>query len=207
MNALAVTAVTNFILASEVFLFAGVLLGRAAKPDTAFGFWALAMLFLGVGALLGGIDHGFFEPRGNFPARAVMQRATWITLGILTFFIVLTIGWQFAQPRHRTIFLVVALAQLALFVVFAILIDNFLVVILNYAPVMLLFLVLHLVHLGDGAGSWWMVIGLVLSFAASAIQSLAVDAFSPLDRNGLYHLIMMPAVFLLYRGGLDLTQG
>ena len=52
MSPLAVTAITNFILASEVFLFAGALLGRMTRFDSSFGFWALAMLSLGVGALL-----------------------------------------------------------------------------------------------------------------------------------------------------------
>jgi len=207
MNALAVTAVTNFILASEVFVFAGVLLGRVTKLDSSFGFWALAILFLAVGALMGGIDHGFLEPGGNSPARVVMQRATWIALGILTLLVLLTTGWQFTKPPVRTAFLVVGLVQLSVFVFLVVFIDNFLVVIVNYAPVMILFLSLHLVHLGDGAGSWRMVVGLILAFVASAVQSLGVDVLSPLDRNGLYHVIMMPGVFFLYLGGLDLARG
>ena len=55
---------TNFILASEVFLLAGLLLGRIKVVRSAEGFWSAALLFLGIAALLGGIDHGFLESYG-----------------------------------------------------------------------------------------------------------------------------------------------
>jgi hypothetical protein len=72
---------------------------------------------------------------------------------------------------------------------------------------MILFLVMSILGLEAGTGSWQIVAGLLLSVAASVIQALGVDVFSPLDRNGLYHLILMAATVFLSLGGLLLKGG
>jgi len=41
-------------------------------------------------------------------------------------------------------------------------------------------------------------------FAASGIQAAGVDVFSPLDRNGLYHVLSMAGAGFLYLGGVRL---
>jgi hypothetical protein len=66
---------------------------------------------------------------------------------------------------------------------------------------MVLLLVMNLIGLKNGTGSWVMIAGILILFAASAIQELGVDVFSPLDRNGLYHLISMAGVVLVFLGG------
>jgi hypothetical protein len=83
-------------------------------------------------------------------------------------------------------------------------IDSFLVAILNYAPVMLLLLVLNGIGLRRGTGSLGMMAGILILAAGSLVQALKVDVFSPLDRNGLYHVVSMIGVAFLYRGGLRL---
>jgi hypothetical protein len=201
---LQVTAITNFIWAGEALAGAGFLLARAGSAASAAGSWALAMMSMGVSALVGGIDHGFFEPEGKTPAHRAMEKAKNITAGVIAFFALLTVARQFFGPKAQALFLVIACAQLGAFVVATLLLDGFLVVILDYAPAMILLLVMSLLGLGSGAGSWQMVVGLVISTAASVVQALGVDRFSPLDRNGLYHLILMAATVFLFLGGLAL---
>jgi len=53
----------------------------------------------------------------------------------------------------------------------------------------------------SGDGHWTIVLGILVLLLASAVQALGIDTFSPVDRNGLYHLISMPGVVLLYFGG------
>ena len=91
--------------------------------------------------------------------------------------------------------------SLSVYTLLVLRIDDFLVVILNYVPVMVLLLVMNLIGLKNGTGSWVMIAGILILFAASAIQELGVDVFSPLDRNGLYHLISMAGVLLVFLGG------
>jgi hypothetical protein len=83
------------------------------------------------------------------------------------------------------------------------LVDSFLDVILNYAPVVLLLLVMSIIGLRSGRGSPQMVAGILILFAAG-IQAAGVDVFTPLDRNGLYHLVSMIGAAILYLGAVQL---
>ena len=204
MTALAVTAITNFILAGEVFFLAGLLFGRRPASRSAAWFWALAMLFVGLSALLGGIDHGFFETYGDTPIRNTIEHANWILIGLLTLWAFITTILQFMPERLQQPLFIVAGVQLAIYTVVSILIDNFLVVLINYAPIMLFLLVMNFVGLKDGSGSWAMIVGIILSFAASGLQAAGIDVFTPFDRNSLYHFGMMLAVVLFYQGGVKL---
>jgi hypothetical protein len=84
------------------------------------------------------------------------------------------------------------------------LVDSSLDVILNYAPVVLLFLAMNILGLRQGTGSMQMIIGILILSAASAIQAIGWDRLSPLDHNGLYHVVSVFGVVFLYLGGATL---
>ena len=44
-------------------------------------------------------------------------------------------------------------------------------------------------------------VGVLVLLTASAVQALGVNAFSPLDHDGLYHAISMVGVVFMYWGG------
>ena len=202
MTAQALTAITDLLLAAEVFFLAGRMTGKPKERFSAAWYFSGALLLLGVAALIGGIDHGFFEPT-NMP-RYPIQRSDWIVLGGVTFFLLMTTTQQFFPPTiHRVVF-VVAAVQFAADSVVVLLVDSFLDVILNYVPVVLLLLVMSLFGLRSRQGSHEMVAGILILFAASGIQAAGVDSFMPLDRNGLYHLVSMVGVGFLYLGGMHL---
>lgn len=208
LSALAVTAITNFILASETFFVSGLLFPRPKSKYSAAWFWQFAILLLAVSALIGGIDHGFFEVIGQTPARAVIQHVNWFFLGLLTLFVFLTTARQFFEPPVRSVLYAIAGIQLVIYTVLMLLSDDFLVVIVNYAPVMLLLLVMSIRGLRDGTGSWAMIAAIVISFLASGVQAAGIDVLSPFDRNSLYHFGMMVAVVLFYLGSKQMkTDG
>ena len=202
MTADAITAITDLLLAAEAFFLAGRMSGTPKVRYAAAWYFSGVLLLLGVAALLGGIDHGFFEP-ANMP-RYLIQRSDWIVLGGVTFCLLMATAKQFFPPAVQRVVLFAALVQFAADTAAALLVDSFLVVILNYAPVMLLLLVMSLTGLRSGRGSPQMVAGILILFAASGIQAAGVDVFSPLDRNGLYHLLSMVGVAFLYFGGTQL---
>lgn len=199
MNAVAVTSITNFILACEMFFLAGMLVQKPKTRFSAAWFWSGMMILLGLAALIGGIDHGFFEQSGL--SRHVIQRSNWLVLGMMTFFLLMTIATQFFSRQVQSCFLIFGIIQFVADAIAVLLIDSFLDVILNYAPVMLLLLIMNIIDLKNGAGSWSMIVGILILFAASAIQMSGMDVFSPLDHNGVYHLVSMVGIFFLYLGG------
>jgi hypothetical protein len=202
MTAQAITSISDFLLAAEAFFLAGRMSGTPKVWFGAAWYFSVVLLLLGAAALLGGIDHGFFEP-ANMP-RYLIQRSDWIVLGGVTFCLLMTTAKQFFPPRVQRVVLFAALVQFALNTAAVLLVDSFLVVIVNYAPVMLLLLVMSFTGLRNGRGSPQMVAGILILFTASGIQAAGVDVFSPLDRNGLYHLLSMVGVAFLYLGGMQL---
>ncbi|MBZ5618665.1 MAG: hypothetical protein LAQ69_08085 [Acidobacteriia bacterium] len=199
MTAWALTSITDFVLAGETLFLAGMTAGIPKARFSAAWFWSGALLLLGSGALIGGMDHGFFE--AGTESHYVIERANWIVLAAMTLCILMATAKQFFSPRLQRVVLVLGLIQFAADTVAIVLVDSFLDVVLNYAPVIVLLLIMNFLGLRKGAGSWDMIAGILILFAASAIQAFGVDALAPLDHNVLYHLVSMPGVAVLYRGG------
>ena len=118
----------------------------------------------------------------------------------MTFYLLMSTAAQFFSPRARRRLLLVGIFQFAANTIVVLTVDSFLDVVLNYAPVLLFVLVMHL----RGPGSWPMIVGILIMVAAAAIQAAGLDALSPLDHNGLYHVVCMIAAVFLYAAGLRL---
>lgn len=202
MTALAVTALTDFLLAAQVLFLAGRMSARPQTKGSAAWHFSGFFLLLGSAAFVGGIDHGFFQPAGL--PRYAIQRADWILLAGVTFFLLMATARQFFPAPFQRLALVVALVQFAAASAASLLAGSFLIVIVNYAPVLLLLLALSVAGRKKYDGWSWMAAGIVILFAASAVQAVGSDRWLPLDGDGLFHLISMPGAYCLYRGGLRL---
>lgn len=199
MDRLAITSITNFMLASELFFLAGMMARTPKARFSAAWLWTAAMLALATSALLGGIDHGFVESAGM--DRFAIQRLNWLVMGLVTLLTLLATARQFLAPRWLRPVLVVGLLQLAVYAAVILLAGSFLVVAVSYAPVVVLLLVLSARGLRDGTGSWQLIVGVVVLLVATAVQVARVDTFAPLDHDGLYHVIAMAGAPFLYWGG------
>lgn len=199
MTARVLTAITDFLLAGELLFLAGMAAGTPKLRFSAAWFWSVALLLMGLGALIGGIDHGFFDVPNQ--SRYLIERTNWLVLAAMTFCLLMATAKQFFPPRIERLVLALGIIQFAADAVVILLVDSFLDVVLNYAPVILLLLIMNLFGLKRGAGSWDMIAGILISIVASGIQAAGVDWFSPLDHNGLYHVVSMIGVAFLYRGG------
>lgn len=186
----------------EALFFAGMLAQLPKERMSAAWYWSFAMAFLGLAAFMGGVDHGFIESAGL--PRVGIQRANWLVLGAMTLCVVFTIAAQFFRGSTARLLQAGGILQFLAFIAAVLFANSFIVVILNYAPVMMWFLVMNISRRKQGAGSWPMVAGTLVLFLASAVQALGIDTLTPLDHNGLYHVISMPGAFLLFLGGRKL---
>jgi hypothetical protein len=203
MTANAITAITDFLLAAEAFFLAGRMTSTPKERFSAAWYFSGALLLLGVGALLGGIDHGFIQPANM--SRYPIQRSDWIVLGGVTFCLLMTTAKQFFLAKAQRVAFIAAVVQFAAYTAAVLLADSFAVVVLNYSPIMLLLLAMNVIGLRSGRGSPRMIVGILILFLASGIQAAGVNTFTPLDRNGLYHLVTMIGIAFLYLGGVQLT--
>jgi hypothetical protein len=204
MNAFAVTSMTDFILSCEVLFFAGMLAQIRKARYSAVWFWSGMMLLLGLATLAGGIDHGFFQQAGL--SRYFIQKLTWILMGLMTFFLLMTTASQFYSARTRRIILVFGIVQFIAYTAAILRIASFMVVIVNYAPVMLWLLVMCVIHMKKNSGFGSLIAGIVILFVASGIQRTHIDIFNPVDQNGLYHIISMVGIIFMYLGGKRLKN-
>ena len=204
LTALGVTAITDFVLAGEALFLAGLLVARPKQRWSAVWYWQGVLLMLALGAFIGGVDHGFFQIAGETHVRKMVQHTTWVVLGVLTAATVMTVVAQFLDTRWRRIGAIAAAVQFVLFVIAIPIVDSFAIVIVNYVPVMLWSLVCNIRGLRDGTGTWPMILSIVVALAASTAQALGLRLSDAIDRNGVYHLGMMIAVWLSFLGGLRL---
>ena len=206
MKTLELVAITNFILAAALIFFAGMLFGNMSGIHSPYSSWAAAMVSLGISAFMGGIDHGFLEPKGNTLSRIIAQRATWIFVAFTAFFTGLTVLRLFFPGLESLKGYTLLIAYLLLFIIIIIYKGRFAFVIIAYAPVMLLFLILNIKTLHTGPGSAAMTTGLILAFAGSALQMMRFHQNRLFNHNCWYHIIGTAAAVFLYIGGTGLPQ-
>ena len=65
LSELAFSALTDVILACELFFLAGLSFRPGLQPFSPAWIWALTLALIGLASMLGAIDHGFFEAIGH----------------------------------------------------------------------------------------------------------------------------------------------
>lgn len=203
MTDLAVSALTNAILAAEIFFLAGLSFRLGVERWSAAWLFALYLALIGLANLLGTIDHGFLEPVDH-PANIPVRTATRTVIALGTFTLLMCTARQFFAPLGTRICLAAGLAGLAATVWVTATQDNFLVLVAGNFVVMLLTLGLHLWGMRRGTGSPMLCAGIVASIAASLIIPFGGDGVDPLGLYGTFHVALIGASFLLYLGGRDL---
>lgn len=190
---------TDFAVCLQCTLFA--LLARKAVSPAAARPAMLLFASLAVGALAGGISHGFL-PDENTVAYDLVWRLTLLALG----FTACALWWLGASlsfgPGPRRIIVVFALLDLAVYgAVVMFLSQRFVVAILNYVPATLFLLVAFWRRYHAGGGSRWLygILAIVLTFVGAAVQQLGLASIPGLwTANASYHLIQIVAQTFLF---------
>jgi hypothetical protein len=204
MTSAAVTAITDVLLALEAMLLSYVLTRIPCIRSSALWHWRIALGAMGLGVLIGAVHHGWFPPP-SAPGYWI-ERVDWAVLAAMTYFFLMAAAAQFFPASVWRTVQAMGVAQFVGNTLLVLFVDNFLVVTLNYGPVMVLLFAANFRGLGTGTGSWPMLYGLSLLLVGAAIQASGVDALTPLDHNGLYHLVSMLGVWFLFLAGRQLNR-
>jgi hypothetical protein len=194
-------ALTDFALAAECALFAGWLYWRGAAGSPLRFWFVILFAALGIGALLGGITHGFFPDAQSDVARAVWM-ATLVAIGAGALASWAVGAHVLSADTTARWFTAAAASLFALNVVVVLYVSqSFLVAIAFYAPATVFALVAFgLAYRATGRSSLlFAMAGIVLSLIAAVIQQTHTGiAALGISHNALYHLVQAVGLLLIF---------
>ena len=195
-------ALTDYGLTMECALFA-FLLYKQGRRAHALRFWFVTLFVaLGVGAFLGGTEHGFIEDKTS-GLQELVWSATLISIGVAA-----VAAWAigarllFSEQAVRWITRAALLVFAFYSVIVVVLIQDFWIAIVHYLPASAFLLAALLIdfrrspsrHHASG------VTGLSLTFVAAAVQQTGFGLHPQyFNYNALYHLIQAFGFLLIYR--------
>jgi len=200
------TLATDYALAGVTGWFAWSLY-RAREAQAARSIWAAAFTALALGAALGGTYHGFAAAFAE-GALYLLWTTTVLAVGIGTFGMVVgsAIATTTGAPRKLVVF--VAIAKLVAYSAWMIGHDDYVFVIADSGIAIAIVGALHacaaLRH--RERASLWMLGGVTVSVLAAAVQASSFSLHRHFNHNDLYHVIQIVAMWLFYRGALQLRD-
>lgn len=206
LSELALSALTDVILASIQAFAAGLLFRPGLQRGSPAWLWAWTMTAIAAAFLIGAVDHGFYEPVGH-PLHPLLMSVNRAIVAIVAFLMIAVAALRFLGPNGRKVALVVGGAGNLVVAVLVFFSDNFFIVIGSYSVALLFLLVLNLAGLRNGKGSVAMIAGIIITFAASAIPLIGYEGIGGLGIYATYHVALMPAVLAFYLAGRALDDG
>ena len=202
-------ALTDFGLAAECALFAGWLYARAPAGKPVLGWFMILFAALGIGALLGGITHGFLgDPQ------SVAYRVVWVAT-LLAIGVVALASWAigahllFTGSGAQRVLLLAGVLFALYTVVVLFFSQSFAVAVINYVPAAAFALAAFVLTYVRRRAATMLpgIAGLLLTFTAAAIQQggIALPALG-LTHNALYHLVQALALLLIFLTARGLAQ-
>jgi uncharacterized protein DUF6962 len=200
-------ALTDLGLAIECAVLAAWLHWRAPAGRPLRTWFVVFFAALGIGALLGGIAHGFL-PDIRSTIYGIVWSATLLAIGIAAL-----ASWAigarllFSERAAKRVLVLAGLLFIVYVATVLLLSQSFAVAIAYYVPaaafLLIAFVVTHLRRPRNYLVAG--IAGLVLSFAAAAIQQTEVGMLG-LSHNALYHLVQAAALLLIFAAARGLTR-
>ena len=173
--------ITDYVLGA-VSIFLSLRLVDASR------YWALAFFALGLGALLGGSWHGFWQSD-------VLWKAATLSVGVASFGMVAGSANAVTAGRVRTGLIAFAVAKLVAYAAWMLHHDDFIWVIADTASALGIVAALHVLKRNP-----WLLAGVAVSVLAGLAQASGLALHEHFNHNDLYHVLQTAAMFLLYRG-------
>ena len=202
-------ALTDFGLAIECACMAAWLHWCAPAGSPLRGWFVIFFAALGFSALVGGIAHGFL-PDAQSKIYRVIWNATLLAIGVAALSI-WAIGARLLFFKSAAKRVLVLAGSLFIMYVATILFlsQSFAVAIVYYVPAAAFLLISYVLRYFRRRRNYLVagIAGLVLSFAAAALQQAGMGIASlGLSHNALYHLVQAAALLLIFSGAQGLSR-
>ena len=198
------TMITDYLLGGLAAVL-GIRLWRAGRThsEMTVRLWGGSFLTTSVAAFVGGTSHGFADSLG-VTGQMVLWKLTIWSIGLTAFLLVAATAQATLAGSARRLVLALGILQLVVYVAWTIRRDDFVWVIVDYLPAVLLVLVLQLSSWRRRRpGADRLVAGLLTTLVAAAVQASGLSLHPSFNHNDLYHVIQMAATVMLYQGALQ----
>lgn len=202
------TMLTDYLLAAFTVAWGGILWRRSkATGILAMRWWAAGFYAIAVASLLGGTVHGY-RPILDATIERAMWTGTMWSIGVFALCAVGTAARATMVPRDRRRAVTTATIVLAGYLAWTFFRDAFVWAIVAYGTGMAI-LVWRMIlarQRGDQPAAAWILAGVAVAIAGSAIQQARLAPHPWFNHNDLYHVIQIVAAGLFYGGGRLLTD-
>jgi hypothetical protein len=200
------TMATDYLLATVAIWWGSrLLLSGAHAEEPVRKLWGGFLFATALAAITGGTYHGFSAHLSPL-LLAILWKITVMAIGVASFLVLIAIAQARFLGTVRNVVIAAGVVKLLLYLLWMSVHDDFIWVILDYAPTMLVVLVVEAWFAAARGyrSSRWIVAGIVVSFIAAAIQASGFSLHIHFNHNDLYHVVQIVALYLLYRGGMQL---
>lgn len=200
------TLATDYLLGAICLVFAWRVFLRRGDQHSG-RVWAASLAMTGLGAIAGGTYHGFIDMLG-YGTAAMLWKATTYLIGIgATALFLAAAHAAFRTQSVRSALAIGGSIQLIVYLMWMSTHDDFRFVVYEYAGLMILILVIAAFRWRQlSPAAPWLVTGILVSFAAAAIQQSGLSLHRHFNHNDLYHVVQITAMYLLYRAGIRLPR-
>jgi hypothetical protein len=197
INTLELVSISDFVLSALCLFLSGFLFGNIKSYASPSGLLSFFLLFIGLAAFMGGIDHGFFEP---IDQRYIPRTLTYLLIAAATFVLFkYTISTYFKGPLSRVL-LLIAYLQLITFVISSFFYHHFLLVVGNYSPILILFFIMNVLNIKRSKSELNFTLFCLMMIIATLVQVLEIKISDSLNGDTLFHIIAFIAYLFMFKG-------
>jgi hypothetical protein len=202
------TMATDYLLALLAIWWGWKLVISGSRDrETVRKVWGGFLFATALAAITGGSYHGFSAHLSPL-LLTILWKTTVMAIGLASFLVLVSIAQARFGGFTRKLVITIGAVKLLFYLAWMSAHDEFIWVILDYAPTMLFVLVVEAwqAAVRRQASSRWIVAGIVVSFLAAGIQASGFTLHRHFNHNDLYHVVQIGALYLLYRGGMQLRR-
>ena len=199
INSLQLVSLSDFVLSALCLFLAGALFQNLRSQPSSDRMLFYIILFAGLAAFMGGVDHGFFQP---IDQRFIPQSLTYVFIAGATFSLLRYTALTFFSGNIQRAFHGLAYVQLVVSVICSFFYHSFLFVVLNYSPVLLLFFAMNLIYIKRGKRELNFSIFCIILIAATLVQVFRIGISEILNGDTLYHIIACVSYLFFYLGAV-----
>lgn len=165
--------------------------------------WAAGFLFTGLGTLLGGTAHGFAPYLSSNAMDMIWKFAFYLAgLSMASFVAGTVISSVSTRSRQRVFHALNVLGLLTFATWVTIGDDNFLLVIIITVASLaaVAFFQAWAFVTQKSKSAKWMIAGVLIYFLSAAVQQSGIDLHLHFNHNDLFHVVLIVALYLFFRG-------